>query len=60
MYLDKKDEFKKDDKIKNFLIEIHRLYAQVMLNPLYTINDQIKSESFDNKVKSLLRDNFNI
>lgn len=52
----KDDKGKKEEKIKQFFHELHRFFAHVMMNPLYSINDQIKSPQFDSKVQNLVRE----
>ncbi|ODV96628.1 hypothetical protein PACTADRAFT_1217 [Pachysolen tannophilus NRRL Y-2460] len=49
------DNLKNDDNIKQFLFEINELYVKTMLNPFYNVNEKIKSEAFDLKVKAVAR-----
>ncbi|CAK7895620.1 trafficking protein particle complex subunit 20 [[Candida] anglica] len=40
-----------DNAIKQFFTEVNELYVKCLLNPLYSVNDAIKSPDFDLKIK---------
>ncbi len=59
--IEKKDN-RKEDKIKNFLQQVHKLYSivvspqQFLMNPLYPMNTKIKSEDFSKAVSDLVNE----
>ena len=44
-----------DNAIRQFFMEINELYVKCLMNPLYSVNEPIRSTEFDLKVKLLAR-----
>ncbi|KAK9465743.1 Sedlin [Lipomyces arxii] len=48
-------ETRNDEVIKQFFVDLYDLYVKTLMSPFYTVDQQIKSKVFDQRVKMLAK-----
>lgn len=48
-------DVRNDDGIKNFFGDVYELYTKTLMSPFYVVNQPIKSQVFDSRVRALAR-----
>ena len=57
MVMVERNPSQREDAMKYFFQHVHRLFARLVMDPLYRIGDKIENPLFHQRVQELLRQN---